>query len=165
MRPRLSYSLLRYSSAAVFFMMSTSIFLWADAQRGPTSWAAMPYLEPPQLRRLIMSSQLVAKATVLQHWPRQIDSETHTEKPAHAMLKIDKVFRGKLQPGDTLDLVCICSSETSSAVLSQGEEIITFANFDRKAGVWVPAGFHYSIYFLNYSDWLAHQISERTSRH
>ncbi|HEX3436607.1 MAG TPA: hypothetical protein VHT24_07540 [Pseudacidobacterium sp.] len=141
------------------------VFSQAGIQNGPTSWAAMPYLKPSQLRSLITNSELVAKATVLQHWPREIDPQTHIEKPAHTSLRIDKVFRGKLQPEETLDLICICSSETGSTVLTQGEEIITFANFNQKAGAWVPSSFAYSIYFLDYSEWLDHQISERVPRH
>jgi hypothetical protein len=144
---------------AVLIAASSGIFLFAQeaASKAPDRWSMMP-VSSSELRTLIAKSQLVAQATVLQHTTKS-ENSIHLE---HTSLRLDKLFRGSLSAGQTIDLVCICSREYPDLV--PGTEIVFFA--DRNDGVWEPskASLTYETYYLQSSSWLLSRISERVRK-
>lgn len=164
-RHSIPFRLARCAALLVAASFSNLNFAQEPVKTGPDSWDVLP-LTKAELRTLITHSQLVAKVKVIQFWPSHIDMENHMEYPEHSTFLIDKLFRGKIRPGEIIHFVCICHVEDDDKRFVPGEEIVIFADHDQNYQEWFPPALskRYELYSLPYSKWLDHQISERTRK-
>jgi hypothetical protein len=117
-------------------------------------------LHKSELRPLIMKAELVAQAKVISHSPAKAETFTHIETTT---LLLEKVFKGRLQAGQSIDLVCLCSGDHDYSNLVPNVPVMVFAKYDRQEGIWKSAATpDQEIYYLPYSAWLVNQIVQRT---
>jgi hypothetical protein len=150
-------SLACWFALLVFVTAGKPSYPQSATDKGIDNWGMMP-LNSSELRTLIARSQLVAKATVLEHTTKS-DHGVHIENTA---LRLDKVFWGAPISGQRIDLLCICSREYPGLV--PGAEAVFFA--DHRDGTWEPsrASLTYEMFYLPSSSWLTSRIEERVPK-